>query len=76
MDLEHVSYLDSAGVGVLVQMYKHVTARGGQLKLLHPSIPARRVLGISNLMAVFDVFDDEAEALRNLSGGAALAPQA
>lgn len=67
LDLEQVSAMDSAGVGVLVEMYKHVTTRGGQLKLLHPSATARRVLGISHLTAVFDVFDDEPEAIRNLA---------
>jgi len=49
-------------------MYRHVTRRGGQLKLLRPSPHARRVLGITHLTAVFDIFDDEAEALLNLGG--------
>jgi anti-anti-sigma factor len=68
LDLEHVTYLDSGGVGLLVAMFRHVTRRGGQLKLLRPSPPARRVLGISHLTAVFDIFDDEEDALLNLGG--------
>jgi hypothetical protein len=36
------------------------------LKLLRPSPSARRVLGISRLTGVFDIFDDEPDALRNL----------
>jgi anti-sigma B factor antagonist len=68
LDLDDVSYVDSAGVGMLVEIYRHVTGHGGQVKLLHPSICARRVLGISHLTAVFDVFDNEAEALLNLAG--------
>jgi anti-sigma B factor antagonist len=67
LDLEHVTRLDSGGVGLLIAMFRHVTRRGGHLKLLRPSPTARRVLGISNMMMVFDVFDDEAEALLNLS---------
>jgi anti-sigma B factor antagonist len=68
LDLEQITYLDSGGVGLLVAMFRHVTRRGGQLKLLRPSPPARRVLGITHLTGVFDIFDDEADALLNLGG--------
>src|SRR4029079_17664363 len=68
LDLEQVTYLDSGGVGLLVAMFRHVTRRGGQFKLLRPSLAARRVLGISHLTRVFDIFDDENDALLNLSG--------
>lgn len=66
LDMQGITYLDSGGVGSLVAMYRHVTRLGGQLKMLHPSAPARRVLGISRLTAVFDIFDDESDALKNL----------
>jgi len=66
IDLREVTYLDSGGVGLLVAMFRHVTRRGGQFKLLRPSAAARRVLGISQLTRVFDIFDDESEALLNL----------
>lgn len=68
LDLEQLTYLDSGGVGLLVAMFRHVTRRDGQLKLLRPSPPARRVLGIARLTGVFDIFDDEADALLNLGG--------
>jgi len=68
LDLRNVTYLDSGGVGLLVAMFRHVTRRGGQFKLLSPSAPARRVLGISQLTRVFDIFDDERDALLNLGG--------
>lgn len=68
LDLEQITYLDSGGVGLLVAMFRHVTRRDGQLKLLRPSPTARRVLGISRLTGVFDIFDDEADALLNLGG--------
>jgi anti-sigma B factor antagonist len=75
LDLEQITYLDSGGVGTLVEMFRHVTRRGGQLKILRPSACARRVLGITKLTAVFDVFDDEPDALRNLGGsGPAVQP--
>jgi anti-anti-sigma factor len=68
LDLHDITYLDSGGVGSLVAMFRHVTRRGGQLKLMRPSACARRVLGIARLTAVFEIFDDEREALLNLGG--------
>lgn len=68
LDLEDLTRLDSGGVGLLVAMFRHVTRRGGQLKLLRPSPTARRVLGITHMLLVFDVFDDEADALLNMGG--------
>jgi anti-sigma B factor antagonist len=73
LDLEQITYLDSGGVGMLVEMFRHVTRQGGQLKMLRPSLPARRVLGITHLTAVFDIFDDEPDALRNLGGAGPIA---
>lgn len=68
LDMRDVTYLDSGGVGLLVAMFRHVTSRGGQFKLLRPSAAARRVLGISHLTRVFDIFDEESDALLNLGG--------
>ena len=70
LDLEQITYLDSGGVGSLVAMFRHVTRQGGQLKLLRPSACVRRVLGITRLTGVFDIFDDEPDALLNLGGAA------
>jgi anti-anti-sigma factor len=66
LDLEGLTRLDSGGVGLLVAMFRHVTRRGGQLKLLRPSPTARRVLGIAHMTLVFDIFDDERDALLNM----------
>ena len=70
LDLEQVTRLDSSGIGLLVAMFRHVTRHGGHLKLLRPSPTARRVLGISHMTMVFDIFDDESDALLNLGAHA------
>lgn len=68
LDLEQLTRLDSSGIGLLVAMFRHVTRHDGKLKLLRPSVTARRVLGISHMTMVFDIFDDESDALLNLGG--------
>jgi anti-sigma B factor antagonist len=67
VDLRNVTYMDSGGVGALVASFVHVSRRGGRLKLLCPSPRCARVLGISGLSAVFEVFENEEEALRSFA---------
>lgn len=67
VDLGKVTYVDSGGVGALVAKYLHVTKRGGQMKLLHLSRRASRVLRIARLISVFEVFGDEGEAVRSFA---------
>jgi anti-sigma B factor antagonist len=65
IDLRGVTHMDSGGAGVLVAVYLHVVRRGGQLKLLCPTDRVCRVLQITHLMSVFEVFADEESALRS-----------
>ena len=64
VDLRDVSYMDSAGIGALVEGYLRVSRRGGQLKLLCPSACVQKVLDITRLSTVLDIYTDEATALR------------
>lgn len=65
VDLSNVSYIDSGGVGSLVTAYLHTVRRGGQLKVVCPNDRVCRVLQITHLNSVLDVFDTEAQALNS-----------
>jgi anti-sigma B factor antagonist len=65
MNLSEVSYIDSSGIGELVSGFTTVTNHGGQLKLLGLSKRVKDLLQITKLYTVFEVFDDEAEAVRS-----------
>jgi anti-sigma B factor antagonist len=67
IDLGDVSYVDSGGIGALVQLYNELVRQGGQLKLLHPSPHSERVLEITRLVSVFEIFEDEEKALRSMT---------
>jgi len=62
-DLGGVTAIDSSGIGEMVACYTSVTKRGGQLKLMHLSPKINDILQVTQLITVFDVFDDEREAL-------------
>jgi anti-sigma B factor antagonist len=63
VNLGQVSYMDSAGLGELVQAYSTVSKSGGALKLVSPTKRLKDLLVITKLATVFDSFDDEAEAV-------------
>ena len=65
LNLENVSYIDSAGVGAVVSKYVTLRKRGGDLKLLRLSDRVRRVISIARLLAVFEAFESEELAIRS-----------
>ena len=67
LDLAGVSTIDSSGIGEMVACYTTVTKRGGHLKLLRLSPKINDILQVTQLITVFDVFDDEDEAVRSFS---------
>src|SRR5688572_9782416 len=67
LDMTDVTRMDSAGIGMLVGKYMTVKKRGGTLRLLHLTDRTSRLLHVTRLETVFDIFEDEAAALRSFS---------
>ena len=68
LDLGRVRYVDSAGLGELVQCCAAVRTRGGALRLLNVTRRLNDLLVLTKLLTVFDCFDDEPEALASFAG--------
>ena len=67
LNLGEVSYIDSSGIGELVSGFTTVTNSGGQLKLLNLNKRVKDLLQITKLYTVFEVHEDEAEAVRSFA---------
>ena len=65
LNLSEVSYIDSSGLGALVSGYTTITSQSGQLKLLNLTAKVKDLLQITKLLTVFEVFTDEASAVRS-----------
>ena len=63
LDLGHVRYIDSAGLGELIHAFAAVKNRGGALKLINLTRRVNDLLVLTRLLTVFDSYDNEAEAL-------------
>jgi anti-sigma B factor antagonist len=66
LDLHDVTYVDSGGIGAVVELFLHVAKVGGRLALMRPGPSSRRVLQITHLTSALDVFEDEETALRGI----------
>lgn len=68
LNLDKVSYMDSAGVGELVSSYTTASNRDADLVLLNLTSKIRDLLQFTQLITVFDSYHEEAEAIAALKG--------
>jgi len=65
LNLAQVDYIDSSGVGELVSSFTAVRNAGGELKLLNLTKKVHDVLYVTKLYTVFDIKDDEFNAVKS-----------
>jgi len=65
LDLQHVDYIDSTGLGNLVISYTQVKNAGGALKLVNLNKRNVELLALTRLHTVFEVFADETDAVNS-----------
>jgi anti-sigma B factor antagonist len=63
LNLAHVTYIDSSGLGELVAAHVATSKSGGEIKLLHLTRRVRELMTITKLLTVFEAYEDEATAL-------------
>jgi anti-anti-sigma factor len=63
LNLAHVSYVDSTGIGEIVGAYTRVVREGGTLKLCAVSPRIQELLDTTNLGSVIESYATEADAL-------------
>ena len=70
LNMNNVTFIDSAGLGTLVAAHHSAKTQGAGLKLCHLGSKFQEVLQITKLLTVFDVYNTEAEAVGSFSKGA------
>ena len=63
VNLSEVSYMDSSGIGELVSGFTTLANHGGAMKLLKPNKRVQDLLLSTKLHTVFEVYENEQEAL-------------
>jgi len=65
LNLCNVTAIDSAGVGELVAAYTTIKTGEGRLKLLNPPQKVHEILSLTQLTKVYEVYKEEASAIRS-----------
>lgn len=57
LDLAQVSYIDSAGLGLLALSFKKLTGAGIQMSLASPQESVMQILELTNMGEMFTIYD-------------------
>jgi anti-sigma B factor antagonist len=63
LDLARVPYVDSCGLGTMVQAYVSAHRAGGFVKLLNVTPRVRQLLTITRLLTVFEFYQPQVRAV-------------
>ena len=67
LNLGSVGYVDSSGIGELVSSFTAVNKESGSLRLLNLTQKIQDLLAITKLLTVFDVYENESEAVSSFN---------
>lgn len=70
VNLTNVQYMDSAGLGALVSGLKRVREHNGTVNLVSPTVPVQRVLDITRLSKILNIYQNEQQAIDAVSNQA------
>ena len=65
LNMDRVTYLDSAGIGLIACKYVTLSRHNGRLKLCNLHLRSFEVLNVTKLLTVFEAFDSEEDALKS-----------
>jgi anti-sigma B factor antagonist len=66
VDFLEVTYMDSSGVATLVEALQLTNKNGGKLRLFNLGQSIKDVFELSRLDRVFEIYDDEHQALEGI----------
>ena len=67
LNMDGVTFIDSADLGTLVAAHHSAKSQGASLRLCHLGSKFQEVLQITKLLTVFDVYENEPDALSSFS---------
>lgn len=58
-DFSGVSFMDSAGIGMIIGRYKLLAMLGGKLEIINVKPQVERVLKMSGILKIIDIYNPE-----------------
>lgn len=73
INLQQANYIDSAGLGALLETHRTTKEKGGRLTLCSLGPNFRQALQYAKLLSIFETFPDEAAAVQSLEASSSKA---
>jgi anti-anti-sigma factor len=67
IDLKHLQFIDSSGLGSFLSALRVLHTNGGDLKLSHMNKPIRSVFELVRMHKIFEIFNTTEDALKSFS---------
>ena len=67
IDLSHVTFMDSSGIGIILGRYRKLSASGGHVVIAGGSAFVRNILSMAGVFSIIDYMDSVEEAIEYLS---------
>ena len=67
LNIDKITFIDSAGVGALVTSHNSVSSHGGALHLCRTAPKSKEMLRMTRMDPVFRFFDSESEVVQDYS---------
>lgn len=67
IDLEHVLYIDSSGIGIFISTLAALKKLDGKICIIKITEPVRKVFELTKLTSFFRIYEDEESALESLN---------
>lgn len=69
LDLTQLTFMDSSGIGLIMGRYKNVLERKGKMALVSDNNSIDRILKMSGLIKIIDLYETVELALENIQRG-------
>ncbi len=66
LDLTHLNFMDSSGIGALIGRYKKVNSAGGKVAIVKGGKQVARVMEISGIHEIMNVYESINAAIKDI----------
>lgn len=63
LDFSNVTFMDSAGIGMLIGRYKIIKMLGGELEIANTNRQVRKIFEMSGILKIIPIIDDNMEGV-------------
>jgi anti-anti-sigma factor len=67
LDIEKLSYINTAGLSIIADAFKKATQNKGALKILKASDAIRELLDVVRFTKIIELYEDEEEAVKSFA---------